>query len=37
MNPAAALLAIDWLAALAASASAFVISGLWYGPLFGKA
>ena len=37
MDPAAAFLAINWLAVLAASVSAFVIGGLWYGPLFGKA
>ena len=37
MDPAAAFLAINWLAILAASVSAFVIGGLWYGPLFGKA
>ena len=28
---------INWLAVLAATASAFVIGGLWYGPIFGKA
>jgi hypothetical protein len=37
MDPATAFLAINWLAVLAASVSAFVIGGLWYGPLFGKA
>jgi len=29
--------AINWLAVVAASLSAFVVGGLWYGPLFGKA
>lgn len=29
--------AINWLAVLAATLSAFVVGGLWYGPLFGKA
>ena len=28
---------INWLAVLAATASAFVLGGLWYGPIFGKA
>tara|TARA_R110002110_G_scaffold153019_2_gene346062 strand:- start:110 stop:520 length:411 start_codon:yes stop_codon:yes gene_type:complete len=37
MDPATAFLAINWLAVLAASVSAFVVGGLWYGPLFGKA
>jgi hypothetical protein len=37
MDPAAAFLAINWLAVLCASASAFVVGGMWYGPLFGKA
>ena len=37
MDPASAFLAINWLAVLAASVSAFVVGGLWYGPLFGKA
>lgn len=34
MDPAAAFLAINWLAALGAAVSAFVIGGLWCGPLF---
>ncbi|WP_405230411.1 DUF1761 domain-containing protein [Lentisalinibacter sediminis] len=34
MDPAPA---INWLAVFAAAASAFIIGGLWYGPLFGKA
>jgi hypothetical protein len=28
---------INWLAVFAAAVSAFVIGGLWYGPLFGRA
>lgn len=28
---------VNWLAVLVATASAFVVGGLWYGPLFGKA
>lgn len=28
---------LNWLAIVAAAASSFVIGGLWYGPLFGKA
>lgn len=28
---------LNWLAVLAAAASAFVLGGLWYGPLFGRA
>jgi hypothetical protein len=28
---------INWLAVIGAAISAFVIGGLWYGPLFGKA
>lgn len=27
---------ISWIAVLAAAVSAFVLGGLWYGPLFGK-
>ena len=27
---------INWLGIIAASVSAFVLGGLWYGPLFGK-
>lgn len=37
MDPATAFMAINWLAVLVASASAFVVGGIWYGPLFGKA
>ncbi len=29
--------AINWLAVVVAAASGFVIGGIWYGPLFGKA
>ncbi|MBL8552036.1 MAG: DUF1761 domain-containing protein [Hyphomonadaceae bacterium] len=28
---------VNWLAVIAAAASSFVLGGLWYGPLFGKA
>lgn len=28
---------LNWLAVIAATISAFVIGGIWYGPLFGKA
>jgi len=28
---------INWLAVIAASLTGFVIGGIWYGPLFGKA
>jgi hypothetical protein len=28
---------VNWIAVIAAGLSAFVIGGLWYGPLFGKA
>jgi len=28
---------INWLAVLVAAASAFMVGGVWYGPLFGKA
>lgn len=37
MNFAEAIANINWLSILAASLSAFVIGGIWYGPLFGKA
>ena len=29
--------AINWLAVVAAAVSSFLIGGLWYGPLFGRA
>lgn len=28
---------INWLAVLLATVSAFIVGGLWYGPIFGKA
>lgn len=28
---------INWLSVLAATVSAFMVGGIWYGPLFGKA
>jgi len=28
---------INWLAVLVATVSAFIVGGLWYGPIFGKA
>lgn len=31
------ILSLDWLAVLIATAVAFVLGGLWYGPLFGQA
>ena len=37
MDPATAFSAINWLGVLAAAVSAFIIGGLWYGPLFGQA
>ena len=27
---------VNWIAVIAAAVSAFVMGGLWYGPLFGK-
>ena len=27
---------VNWIAVIAAAVSAFVLGGLWYGPLFGK-
>lgn len=27
---------VDWIAVIAAAVSAFVLGGIWYGPLFGK-
>jgi hypothetical protein len=29
--------AIHWLAVIAASLTGFILGGLWYGPIFGKA
>ncbi len=31
------LMALNWLAILIATAVAFILGGLWYGPLFGQA
>ena len=31
------LAAINWLAVLVAAVSAFIVGGIWYGPLFSKA
>jgi len=31
------LSAVNWLAVVAATIAAFVVGGIWYGPLFGKA
>ena len=37
MDPATAASAINWLSVIVAAISAFMVGGLWYGPLFGKA
>ena len=37
MDPATATSAINWLSVIIAAVSAFMVGGLWYGPLFGKA
>lgn len=37
MNVATAFNEINWLLILIAAISSFVIGGIWYGPLFGKA
>jgi hypothetical protein len=37
MDPATATAAINWLSVIIAAVSAFMVGGLWYGPLFGKA
>lgn len=37
MDIADAATGINWLSVILAAVSAFVIGGLWYGPLFGKA
>ena len=37
MDMAVAFSNINWLSVLAAAVSSFVVGGLWYGPLFGKA
>lgn len=36
MNPSIAFQHIHWLAVIVATASTFVLGGLWYGPVFGK-
>ena len=36
MDPITAFGAINWLAIAAATVSAFMLGGIWYGPLFGK-
>ncbi|MCB2084195.1 MAG: DUF1761 domain-containing protein [Sphingomonadaceae bacterium] len=30
------MMEVNWIAVIAAAVSAFVLGGLWYGPLFGK-
>lgn len=37
MDPTTATAAINWLSVIIATVSAFMVGGLWYGPLFGKA
>lgn len=37
MDIATAFGSMNWLAVLVAAVSSFVIGGLWYGPLFGRA
>ncbi len=37
MDPAITISAINWLSVIVAALSAFMVGGLWYGPLFGKA
>ncbi len=37
MDLATALQNINWLSVLIATISSFIIGGIWYGPLFGKA
>ena len=37
MDMAVAFSNINWLSVLAAAVSSFLVGGLWYGPLFGKA
>jgi hypothetical protein len=37
MDITTAFESMNWLAVLVAAVSAFVIGGLWYGPLFGRA
>jgi len=37
MDMAVAFSNINWLSVVAAAVSSFLVGGLWYGPLFGKA
>jgi hypothetical protein len=37
MDMSQGAMSINWLAVIVAAASGFVIGGIWYGPLFGKA
>lgn len=37
MDVASAFANINWMSVLLAAVSAFLIGGIWYGPLFGKA
>lgn len=37
MDTTTAMASINWIAVLCATLSAFIVGGLWYGPLFGKA
>lgn len=37
MDMAVAFSNVGWLAVIAAAVSSFLVGGLWYGPLFGKA
>ena len=36
MDTASAMESINWLAVIVAALSAFLVGGIWYGPLFGK-
>lgn len=37
MDTTTAMASINWLSVLVAALSAFLVGGIWYGPLFGKA
>lgn len=37
MDLATSMGSINWLSVIAAAVSAFIIGGIWYGPLFGRA
>lgn len=37
MDTATAMTNINWLSVVVAACSAFLVGGIWYGPLFGKA